>query len=121
MSGATGNIAAGATVTPPPRGKNSGHLNRHPGAPGGARPGVQDFFSAVSPSSYMSTAWSSPGTSIYLYNVFESYARLVNCVEEEREEQLDREASVNALLRSDPHSHPTTEQTPATVPTKPST
>ena len=29
MSGATGDFAAGG-VTPPPRGKNSGHLNRHP-------------------------------------------------------------------------------------------
>ena len=60
MSGATGDFAAGG-VTPPPHGKNSGHLNRHPGAPGGARSGVQDFFNTVSPSSYMSNAWSSPG------------------------------------------------------------
>ena len=60
MSGATGDFAAGG-VTPPPHGKNSGHLNRHPGAPGGARSGVQDFFTTVSPSSYMSNAWSSPG------------------------------------------------------------
>ena len=55
MSGATGNFAAGATVTPPPRGRTRGEPNRQPGST------LLGYFSTVSPNSYMSIAWSSPG------------------------------------------------------------
>ena len=58
MSGATGDFAAGAAVTPPPRGRTSGSTDAQSAAP---NQGLRAYYNRVSPNSYMSTAWSSPG------------------------------------------------------------
>ena len=58
MSGATGDFAAGATVTPPPRGRTRGSTDAQSAAPS---QGLRAYYNRVSPNSYMSTAWSSPG------------------------------------------------------------
>ena len=58
MSGATGDFAAGAAVTPPPRGRTSGSTDAQSAAPS---QGLRAYYNRVSPNSYMSTAWSSPG------------------------------------------------------------
>ena len=55
MSGAIGEFAAGAAVTSRPRSKDRG-ANRPTSST------LHGFFNTVSPSTYMSNVWSSPGT-----------------------------------------------------------